>query len=39
MGGYVTEKNTREVNLFDSIIQQNIIKNEFNRKYAPLAMI
>ena len=39
IGGYVTKKITSEVNLFGSIMQQNVIENEFNREYAPLATI
>ena len=39
MGGDVTEEITSEVDLFGSILQQNIIENVFNRKYAPLATI
>ena len=39
MGGDVTEEITREVNLFGSIMQQNIIENKFNHKYALLATI
>ena len=39
MGGDVTEEITSEVDLFGSIMQQNIIDNEFNRDYAPLATI
>ena len=39
MGGYVTEDITSEVDLFDSIMQQNIIENEFNLEYASLATI
>ena len=39
MGGQVTEEITSELDLFGSIIQQNIIENEFNREYAPLATI
>ena len=38
-GGDVTEQITCEVNLFGSIMQQNVIKNEFIREYAPLATI
>ena len=37
--GNVTEQITSEVNLFGSIMQQNVIKNEFNSEYAPLATI
>ena len=39
MGGEVTEEITSEVDLFCSIMQQNVIENEFNREYAPLATI
>ena len=39
MGGDVTEEITSKVDLFGSIMQQNIIENEFNREYAPLATI
>ena len=39
MGGEVTEEITSEVDLFGSIMQQNVIENEFNREYAPLATI
>ena len=39
MGGDVTEEITSEVDLFGSIMQQNIIENEFNREYAPLDTI
>ena len=39
IGGDVTEEITSEVDLFGSIMQQNIIENEFNREYAPLASI
>ena len=39
IGGDVTEQITSEVNLFGSIMQQNVIKNEFNREYASLATI
>ena len=37
--GDVTEQITREVHLFGSIMQQNVIENTFNREYAPLATI
>ena len=37
MGGDVREEITSKVDLFGSIMQQNIIDNEFNREYAPLA--
>ena len=39
IGGDVTEEITSEVDLFHSIMQQNIIDNEFNLEYAPLATI
>ena len=39
IGGDVTEQITSEVNLFGSMMQQNVIKNEFNREYASLATI
>ena len=39
IGGSVTEPITSEVDLFKSIMQQNVIENEFNREYAPLATI
>ena len=39
IGGDVTEQITSEVDLFGSIMQQNVIKNIFNREYAPLATI
>ena len=35
----MTEQTTSEVDLFGSIMQTNIIENEFNREYAPLATI
>ena len=35
----MTEQITSEVDLFRSIMQQNVIDNEFNREYAPLATI
>ena len=34
IGSDVTEKITSEVDLFGSIMKQNISKNEFNREYA-----
>ena len=34
-----TEQITSKVDLFGSIMQQNEIENEFNRKYTPLATI
>ena len=37
--GDVTEHITSEVVLFKSIMQQNVIENEFNHEYAPLATI
>ena len=37
--GDVTEQIPSEVDLFGSIMQQNVIENEFNREYAPLATI
>ena len=39
IGGDVTEQIISEVDLFRSIMQQNVIENEFNREYAPLATI
>ena len=39
MGGDVTEKITSEIDLFGSIMQQNIIENKFNREFASLATI
>ena len=39
IGGDVTDEITSEVDLFGSIMQLNIIENEFNREYAPLASI
>ena len=39
IGSDVTEQITSEVDLFGSIMQQNVIKNEFNREYAPLETI
>ena len=39
IGGDVTEQITSEVDLFGSIMQQNVIENEFNLEYAPLATI
>ena len=39
IGGNVTEQLTSEVDLFGSIMQQNVIKNKFNREYALLAKI
>ena len=35
----MTEQITREVDLFESIMQQTVIKNEFNRDHFPLATI
>ena len=37
--GDVTKQITREVDLFGSMMQQNVIEYEFNREYAPLATI
>ena len=39
IGGDVTEQITSEVDLFGSIMQQNVIENKLNREYAPLATI
>ena len=39
MGSDVTEEITSEVDVFCSIMQQNIIENKFNHEYAPLATI
>ena len=39
IGGDVTEQMTNEIDLYGSIMQQNVIENEFNREYAPLATI
>ena len=39
IGGDVREQITSEVNLFESIMQQNVIENDFNREYAPLEII
>ena len=39
IGGDVTEQITSEVDPFGSIMQQNVIENELNREYAPLATI
>ena len=39
MGSYVTKEITSKVDLFGSIMQENVIENEFNRKYAPLGTI
>ena len=39
IGGDLTEQINSEVDLFGSIMQQNVIENEFNREYAPLASI
>ena len=38
-GGDVTEQITSEVDIFISIMQKNVIENEFNHEYAPLATI
>ena len=35
----VTDKITSEVALFGTIMQQNVIENEFNREYAPMDII
>ena len=37
--GDVTEQITSEVDIFRSIMQQNVIENEFNCEYALLATI
>ena len=37
IGGDVREEITSEVDLLGSIMQQNVIENEFNREYAPQA--
>ena len=37
--GDVTEIITSEVYLFNLMMQQNVIENEFNREYAPLAKL
>ena len=37
--GDVTKQITNKVDLFKSIMQQNVIKNKFNHEYAPLATI
>ena len=37
--GNVAQQMTIEVNLFGLMMQQNVIDNEFNRDYAPLATI
>ena len=39
MGNYVTEEITTEVDLSVSIMLHNVIKNKFDREYAPLATI
>ena len=39
IGNDVTEEITSEVDLFGSIMQQNVIENEFNREYVTLATI
>ena len=39
IGGNVTQQITSEVNLFGSVMQQNVIEKEFNREYASLAAI
>ena len=38
IGGDVTEEITIEVNIFGSIMQQNVIENKFNSKYARLPL-
>ena len=37
--GDVTKEITSEVDLLGSIMQLNVIENEFNREYAPLTTI
>ena len=37
IGDDVTERITNEVDLFGSIMQTNVIENDFNREYALLA--
>ena len=37
--GDVTQQITSEVDLFGSIMQQNVIENKFNREYVTLATI
>ena len=39
IGGDVTKQITSDFDVFGSIMQQNLIENEFNRKYAPQATI
>ena len=39
IGGDVTEQIPSEVDRFGSIMQQDVIENEFNREYAPLGTI
>ena len=39
IGNDVTEQSTIEVDLFWSIMLQNVFDNEFNGEYAPLATI
>ena len=39
IGGDVTEEITSEVDLFGSIMQQNVMENEFNSEYARQATI
>ena len=39
IGCDVTQQITSNVDLFKSIMQQNVIENDFNREYAPLATI
>ena len=37
--GNVTKQIISEVDRFDMIMQKNVIENEINREYAPLATI
>ena len=39
MKGYLKKEITSEVNLFGSIMQQNVMENQFNSEYAPLTSI
>ena len=39
IGCNVTKRITCKVDLFGSRMQQNVKENEFNREYAPLAII
>ena len=39
IGNDVTEQITSEVDQFGSIMQHNVIENDFNSEYAPLATI